>query len=446
MPRRSLRLAITLTATGALLTLASGCDRLSESRPARAGTATGPASARVETVSPARKTLNRVTEQPGQVEAFETTPIFARVPGYVGKVFVDIGDRVEAGDLLARLDVPDLDAELDQKGAVIERAKAERTQAEAAVKVAEASVASARARVAAARAGTVRAEADLTRWRAEHRRIEQLFREKAMTGTLVDETKSKLESAEAACAEVEAEVQSAQATLHESQAKQEKAKADLHAAEAQIEVARLDRARIGAQKAFAALVAPFAGTITQRHVDPGHLIQPGPGSTPLFVIDRSDLVTVSVAVPELFATSVRPGQYVVVRLQSVPNRTFGGTVTRTSYALDPATRTLAIEIDLPNPDGSLRPGSFAHAGITLDVHPKALALPTTAILRDGDQASCVRVVNRRAERRSITTGIVDGDNTEILSGLDEHDLVVRANSASLVNGQAVEPVTTLAIP
>jgi hypothetical protein len=162
-----------------------------------------------------------------------------------------------------------------------------------------------------------------------------------------------------------------------SRASLDRARSDVVAAEAGISVARSDARRAEALLGYTRIVAPFDGVVTRRNVDAGHLTVPGGQGEPLFIVARSDLVTVTVGVPELFAAAVDPGDSARVRLQAIPGRTFEGKVTRTAYALDTKSRTLRVEIDLPNPVGKLHPGLYAYATIILDEHRDALTLPAS---------------------------------------------------------------------
>src|SRR5512135_2600589 len=207
MPQSHFRRTIRLALAAAITVTAAGCERSSEKK---AGRSAQPVM-RVEVVQPERHTVQRTVGEPGQLEAYETTPIHAKIAGYVKDWTVNIGAEIKKGQVLAELWVPEVEADLQQKRAAVEQAVARRAQAEAAVKVAQAAVTSAEVR-----AGIARADADLTRWQLEYRRVEQLLQERAMTGTLVDETRNKLKSAEAARDEVRARVKSAEAALSEA--------------------------------------------------------------------------------------------------------------------------------------------------------------------------------------------------------------------------------------
>jgi RND family efflux transporter MFP subunit len=419
--------------------LAAGCGR---SPVARADAKAAPAVARVEVVKPEKKTVRRTTEQPGEVEAYEVTPIYARVAGYVKTWSAQIGDRVKTGQVLAELDVPEVAAEADQKGAAVEEASAREAQAVAAVEVAKANLVSAGAKLDEANAGVSRAAADVTRWRAEMKRVEQLFKESALTGSLLDETRSKREAAEAARAEVAAQVKTAEAAVRQAQAMLDRAKADATAAAAGVKVARFDARRAEALRSFATIAAPYDGTVTQRGTNVGDLTEPGPNGKPLYTVARDDRVRVVVNVPEMFATAVEPGDPVRVRLQALPGRVVEGKVARSSWALEKKSRSVRVEVDMENPEGAVRPGLYATAVVTVEEHDDALTLPTSAVVRTADgQAYCVVVVDGRAVKSPVRLGIEDGTSVEVISGLRGSETVVKAGAGSLSDGQALVVVT-----
>jgi HlyD family secretion protein len=405
-----------------------------------------PPSTRVTVVTPERMTIRRATEEPGQIEATETTPIYAKLPGYVESVAVDIGDKVQKGQVLATLRMPETEALLKQKRAMIEQARSEKKQDEASVEVAQAGVKSSEAKLTEIQAGIRRAEADVERWRSEFARIEQLFRERAQTGSLVDETRNKLKAAEATHEEVQAQVKSAEAALVEAKAHLDKARSDVQTAISHIEVARFDAEHAEAMASYMKILAPFDGIVTKRAVDTGHLTTPGASGELLFVVVRSDLVTISVGVPENDAPFVKTGDSARIRLQALEGKSFDGKVTRTSWALDASTRTLRVEIDLPNPDNILRPGLYAYTTIITNEHKDVLTVPSTAVFSDSGRSYCVVITGGQAKRKEINLGLSDGKRTEIVSGLDDGDRLVETNAVSLVDGQTVEVNKSLAEP
>jgi HlyD family secretion protein len=419
-----------------LMALAAGCEHLTEgkadpaSRPVRS----------VEVVHPERQTIRRVVGEPGELEAFETTAIRAKIAGYVKNWTVNIGAAVKKGQLLAELSVPELDAELKQKQAAVEQAIARRKQAETAVRVAESNVAVAEAKLVAVRAGTRRVEADLARWRSEFRRVEELHAARAQTGSLLDETRSKLRAAEAACEESEAQIKSADVAVTQSRAALDAAHADVVAALSVIDVARAEAGTVEAHLAYTRIQSPFDGIVTERNVNTGDLTQPGGDKPPLFVVARSDIMTIRVNVPEAFAAEVNPGDRAAVRLQEMKGRVVEAKVTRTAWSLDPRTRTIRVEIDIPNPGAKLLPGLYAYATVVAEEHPEVLTLPVTAVAGEPGKDYCVAIVAGKAARRPIQVGLSDGTRTEVVSGLDGGEAVVKANAASLTDGQPVDVV------
>ncbi len=430
--RTTTGLAIAVTLAASL----GGCSQPSEKKTGR------PAQAvmRVQVVKPERHTVQRSVGEPGQLVAVEMTPIHAKIAGYVRTVNTDIGQEIKKGQVLAELYVPELEAEVKQKQAAIELAQAKTAQAEAAVKVALAAVASSEAKLTVAQAGVKRTEADLARWQQEFRRIEQLFNERAQTGTLLDETRSKLRSSEASRDEVRAQVKSAEAAVAEMRASLDQARSDVAAATSNVDVAREDIRRVEAMLGYTRIEAPYDGIITRRDVDTGHLTRAGADAPPLFLAARTDVVTIIVDIPETYSTEVDKGDRATVKLQAMKGRTVEGTVARTSWALDSKTRTIRAEIDIPNPGGKLRPGLYAYATVIVEEHKDVLTIPTTAILPEKDKAFCVVVAGGKAVRRTIVTGLSDGTRTEVTSGLEGGEAVVKASAASLLEGQAVEVV------
>jgi RND family efflux transporter MFP subunit len=412
----------------------AGCERPTEKKAGHAAQAV----MRVEVVRPGRHAVQRTVGEPGQLVAVETTPIHAKIAGYVQNVTVDIGYEIKKGQVLAELSVPEDEADLQEKRAAVAQAEARRAQAEAAVKVRQDAVTSAEARVAEVRAGIKRADADLARWQQEFRRVEQLFRERVQTGTLLDETRSKHQAAEASCDEVRAQVKSAEAALSESRSELDKARSDVVAATASIEVARAAARHAEAVLEYTRIEAPYDGIVTQRNVDTGHLTRPGSDAAPLFIVARTDPMTIAVDLPETYATEVNPGDHALIKLQAMKGRTVEGEVTRTAWALDPKTRTIRAEIDIPNPGGKLRPGLYAYATVIVEEHKDALTIPTTAIVQEKEKIFCLVVADGKAVRKPIETGLSDGTRTEVVSGLEGSELVVKANAASLSDGQVVK--------
>ena len=419
----------------------AGCHSSSSADPQQAASSAAAAAAavRVTAARPVRKTLRLESVQPGQIEAFEQTPLFAKLPAYVEKLYVDIGDRVEADQLLVDLFLPELKDELRQKEAAVVQAQAEIELAAAAVRAAEAAVATAQANISLMEAGNIRAEADVTRWQSQYARISQLVAGGSLDRKLEDETRDSLKAAEAARGEARAKVEAAKAALVQSQADVAKAKANEAVARARHGNAQADLSRVKALLQYTQIRAPYAGVVTERNVDRGDFVQPASTTTakPLLAVARTDIVRIFVDVPEMDSPWVEAGRTGYVSVQALPDRIVEGKVTRTSWVLG-ANRTLRTELDLPNPNGLLRPGMYATAHILLQERPDVYVLPLSAIVRDGKQAFCWTVQDGRAVRTPITLGLQVGNDVEVVSGLKGDELVVQSQVASLQAGAAVE--------
>ena len=413
---------------------------------------------RVTPIKPARKTLVRTTEQPGQIEAFEETAIHAKLAGFVKKVHVDIGDKVtgpsrvstdqpeQPGQVLAELEMPELDAELKQKQALVAQAAAEVTQSEAGIKVAMSAKTSAEALVAEARASIERADAMYERWKSEFERVRELVAKQAVAQKVADETEQQFKAADAARREIAAKIKSAQAKLSESAANIEKADADLVATQSKQKVAEADEQKTRALLSYATLRAPFDGVITERHLDTGHLVQPsGTSGKPLFVVVRADTVRIFLDVPEADAGFVATDSPAKIKVPSL-SKSFEGKVARTAWTLQTSSRTLRTEIDVPNPSGHLRPGMYATAEIEVARRPAdTLSLPKSAILKQGADSFCLSIsAENKIVKLPIKTGIVavtpTGTDIEIVSGLTGDESLIGANLAAYKEGQAVEVV------
>lgn len=419
----------------------SGCGMAGDAVPVRAETAGEAPRPRVATVTPERMTLRRIASEPGQVEAFETTEILARVAGYVRQMAVDIGDRVEAGQLLAALEAPELVAELERCQAHLDQDIADLRRAEAMVEVARTAVETARAGVDAARAAIRRAEAEVSRWQAEYDRIDRLVRDRAVTEGLRDETQSKLEAAKAAREEVEAEIRLAEAALDQSEAEHVRSQTDVAVGEAHVRVAEADLRHAEAMVSYTRITAPFDGVITKRYVDTGHLTEPGGSRDPLFTIARTDTVRVSIGVPEVDAPLVKVGAPAEVRVPVLGGRVVEGVVSRISWALDRSTRTLRAEIDLDNPGQELQSGLYVYASIIAAERENALSLPVSAIVKDPEGVPfCMVLVDGKVRRQLLEIGLSDGSRVEIVSGLADEDVVITSEPGSLQEGQAVEAI------
>jgi RND family efflux transporter MFP subunit len=423
----------------------------------------------VSVVRPERHTVRRSIEQPGHVEAYEQTAVFAKIAGYVLKVYVDIGDKVvgpeydardpnkkvKEGQRLADLWVPEMAAEVLQKEALVAKAAEEINQAREIVKVAAANRDSARARVKEAEAGKIRAQADYERWRVEYQKSERLLKQGTLDEQTRDVTLNQFRAADAVRAEVAAKVLSAEAVVKESEAQWNKAQADVKVAEARHKAAQADHVYARTLLDYARIEAPYSGIITWRNVNTGDLLSPtassGSKSEPLFVVARFDKVRIFINVPETDAVLVNKDAKVRLQVRALRGQEFEGVVARSTWALDPKARTLRTEIDVPNREGPLRPGMYANAVLTVE-RPNVWTLPAAAVVVSDEQPYCFRHENGKAVRTPVQIGIQDGQRIEVLKKQTASagtawedwrgDEAILSSAASLTPGQTVTPGAT----
>lgn len=254
--------------------------------------------------------------------------------------------------------------------------------------------------------------------------------------------------------EVEQQFQQAEADYHIKQVTFERlqdvwkekadviAKQDVDVAEAAAKAAKHLRDSRKSMLDYTKVFAPFHGVITARFADPGAFIPAAVGSAtqtvPFFTIMDLDTVRVYVSVPQEDALWAKDGIPAQLTTRELPGQEFRGTVTRTTTALDPSTRTLLVEIDLPNPDHRLRPGMFVTVRLILQKHPQALALLPAALLTDKAGASVLVVEDGKIKQVAVKTGLDDGMWVEIIEGLQDNAEVVVVGKSGLADGQAVQ--------
>jgi RND family efflux transporter MFP subunit len=207
-------------------------------------------------------------------------------------------------------------------------------------------------------------------------------------------------------------------------------------------VSQADRQHYSALADYSRIVAPFNGVVTWRYADTGSLIQAGTsnaGSMPVVKLAEVDVLRLRLPVPEALAASVRVGDVATIHVQAL-GKSFSGKVTRTTASLDSSTRTMQVEIDVPNPAGTLTPGMYADVSLNIQRSGDALVVPVQAVDQTGTYPF-VMLVNsaNQVEKRVVQVGISTANRTEILSGLKEGDKVIVANLATFQPGEVVTP-------
>jgi multidrug resistance efflux pump len=356
--------------------------------------------------------------QPGTIQAFEVTPIYSRISGYVERYLYDIGARVKAGDVLIDMWIPDYVEQHGQTSAAVKRAEVQIRVADSALRAAEAKLETAIARIVSAEAGVKRAQASYTRWESEYKRLEDLVKQRVLDVQVRDETYRQFEEAAAAREQAVAAVSEANSSRDQAAADRDRARVDVDAARADLEVARARDRESRVQVEYGRIKAPYAGVITQRNVSPGDYLQPGGGTgaqaRPLFILEQVDPVRVFIGVPELASFFVHDGDTALIRFQAIPGATREGKVVRSGFSLNSTTRTLQTEIDVPNADGHLRPGWYVTVTLTID-RKQVWTLPSDAIRFEGQQNYYVFLeVDGKPARTQVLVGASDDTHTEVL--------------------------------
>jgi RND family efflux transporter MFP subunit len=408
----------------------------------------------VKVTSPHRQTLTREIEQPGYLKAYESTPIFAKIGGYVEEVKVDIGDEVKQGDLLAKLWIPEVVTDLKVKQARVEQSKADLKQSRENAKACKANVELTRNQILEAKANIAKWMADVERWKAEEVRAEKNLKNGIFDKQFRDEAHNQVKQSEAGEVEARAKKDAADAAFDESSARYQKSEADVEVAARHLDVCEAEYQQWHDWVDYSYIRAPYAGIVTLRNTHTGHFVQPSTsGSTnkaadPLFCVKRFDIMRVTIQVPEIDAALVREKDTAIVRLQALPGREINGKVTRDSWSLDEKARTLRVEVFLDNPKKELRPGMFANVVISATV-PNALVLPTEAVMTDGETTYCMEVQNGVARRVIVDAGVYGNEGVQVFRkraaapksqwrDFSGNEQIVTTNPGALLDGQRVE--------
>jgi RND family efflux transporter MFP subunit len=328
------------------------------------------------------KTLSRTVELPGEFQPFLSVSLHAKVPGYVERVLVDRGSVVKQGDLLVELSAPEMSAQTAEAESKVQAAEADRLQAEAQLQATQSTYE--RMKKAAETPGAIAGN------------------ELIQVEKQVDAAKALINSRQQASRAAQATVQS----LRDMQA-------------------------------YLRITAPFDGVVTDRLVHPGALV--GSGADPLLIIQQVSHLRLVVAVPEEDVGGIERGGKVEFRVPAYPERTFSGTIARSAHALDQKTRTMPVELDVLNSDGSLSPGMYPAVKWPVRRSRPALFVPKTSIVTTTERMFVVRDRNGRAEWVDVRKGVEDGDLVEVTGNLQPGDRVVRSATDEIREGAALQP-------
>jgi RND family efflux transporter MFP subunit len=332
------------------------------------------------------KNIARVIQLPGELMPYQSVFLHARVQGYVEEINVDRGSRVAKDQLLVRLSAPELSAQVAEAESKADAAESQKIEAEAQLAAAQSTFD--RLKAASATDGAIAGN-------------ELIQAEKG-----VDAAKAMVRSRESA-------VRAARASIQATQ----------------------DMVR------YLKLSAPFDGVVTQRFVHTGALVGPTGGDTPsgaLLELQELSRLRLVVAVPEADYAGVSTGARVTFRVSAHPSQTFSGVIARSAQALDPRSRTMSVELDVPNPKGALAPGMYPEVSWPVRREGPSLLVPPSSIVTTTERTFVIRVKDGRAEWVSVRRGAAAGaDQIEVLGALRSGDLIVKQGTDELLEGTAV---------
>lgn len=382
----------------------SSCGRSDEAVAASQPAASQAVTVGVTKVS--RRPLQRQLTVSSELVPFQEIDVYAKEAGYVKQLLVDYGSHVHQGQLMAVLEIPELEAQLRQDQAAMKSMGDQVTNA----------------------------EHQLSRFEAQHKVLHLEY----------DRLNSVAQSKPGLVAQQE--VDEVQGRDLAAEAQVEAAKASLSTAQSNLQMSQAKLEHDQALFAYARINAPFTGVVTQRYANYGTLMQAGTNSStqamPLVKLSQEDLYRLVIPVPETYVGYIKIGDPVTVRVPAL-NRNFPGKVIRFSSDLVQSTRTMHTEVDVPDPKGQLIPGVYAEATLTLNRSGDALTIPLGAVDHEGDTTNVMVVgTDDKIQVRRVVLGIEGENFAEVLSGLKDGDEVVVSDRAGLRPGQQVHPQIT----
>jgi RND family efflux transporter MFP subunit len=398
MPLLSFALAIALAAVALTVSSCSGNrnERVQASGPA----------VTVGVTRVTKKSLGRQITLSSELVPFQEIDVYAKESGYVKKLSVDYGTHVKAGQVMAILEIPELEAQLQEDQAEIKNAANQ----------------------------VSRAQNELYRYQAQYKALHLQY--SRLNGVFQSQpgivAQQEVDDAQGKDLAASSQVDAGQAALEAAQSQMGMTKAKLVHDQSLFD--------------YSKITAPFAGVITERYANLGTLVQAGTGSStqamPIVRLSEDDLFRLVIPVPEAYVRYIRVGDHVDVRVPSL-NRTFAGKVARFSVDVREDTRTMHTEVDVPNPQRILLPGLYADANLNLEQELNVPTVPIQAVTHEGEKTTVFVVdSNGVLEDRTVLLGLQTASDAEIVSGLNEAEQVVVSDRSGLKAGEKVHPQET----
>jgi len=349
-----------------------------------------------------KKSLGTSITLSSELVPFQEIDVYAKESGYVKKLMVDYGTHVKAGQVMAILEIPELEAQLQEDQAEVKNASNQ----------------------------VSRAQHELSRYQAQYQALHLQYTR--LNGVFQSQPGIVAQQ----------EVDDAQGKDLAASSQVDAGQSALEAAQSQVAAAKAKLARDQTLFDYARITAPFTGVVTERHANLGTLVQAGTTSTqamPIVKLSEDDLFRLVIPVPESYVHFIRVGDPVNVRVPSL-NRTFPGKVARFSVDVNSSTRTMHTEVDVRNPNHVLVPGLYAEADLTLEHREDIPTIPLQAVNHEGEKNTVLVVTrNNEIEDRPITLGLQTANDAEVVSGLAEGEQVVVSDRSGLKPGETVRP-------
>jgi HlyD family secretion protein len=385
----------------------------------------------VGVAKPERRTLDVTLSFTGDVLPNRQASIFAKTSGYIRAIHVERGQFVKAGALLVEIEPTEMENALDQS-------RAARATAEAGLQVARSNLESTKANLLNQQALLTKARAVLANDQRQADRLAELFAKGLVAAQERDNARTSYEASQAAVSAQEAQVEAARVQIATTDSQ-------VRLAEAQIEQQRSAQRMAQMRLDDTRIVAPFSGFISQRNLDVGATVSNQAAATSnasigILMLQEINPVKVQLEVPERDVARVGVGNVVRLTTDAYPGRQFSGKVTRVVHALDPRTRTMGLEVDIPNPDDVLKPGMYARVDLLIEVRRDALLVPLEALTGGDGRPTVLIVRDGKVALAPVELGPTDGPVVQVTKGLGPDTEVILQGKDLVREGMAVRAV------
>jgi RND family efflux transporter MFP subunit len=385
----------------------------------------------VGVVRPERRALEVTLSFTGDVLPNRQTAIFSKTSGYIRAIHAERGQYVRAGTLLVEIEPTEAETALEQSRASI-------ATAEAGHQVARSNLESARANLLNQQALLARAQAVLANDRRQADRLAELYAKGLVSAQDRDNARTAHEASQAVVRAQEAQVEAARVQIATTESQ-------VHLAETQVVQQRAGQRMAQMRLDDTRMVAPFSGFVAEKRLEVGAAVSSQAAATSnasiaILTLQDIDPVKVQVEVPERDVSRIRPGNVVRVTSDAYPGRRFSGQVARVVHALDPRTRTMGIEVDIPNPENLLKPGMYARIDLVVEVRPDALLLPLEVLTGTEGQPTVLVVRDGKVASTAVELGPTDGPQVQVVKGLGPDAQVILQGKELVRDGMAVKAV------